>query len=403
MFRRHDMIASFETWPGRQAQHGSSRHPVSRAGALQNHRLPPGDWGLAFRHSNWDGLLVLLSLALGCAMLAAPSVGLIVLAVWWGSNTVAHNFIHLPFFQSQRLNRCFSAYLSVLLGIPQRLWRDRHLAHHAERKWRLRASNQLLGESILVGVLWASLIGLAPGFYWTTYLPGWLIGLALCQLHGYYEHARGTTSHYGRVYNILFLNDGYHVEHHARPCEHWTRLRQRKEAGALASRWPACLRWLELFSLESLERIVLHSPWLQKVVLNSHERAFRQLLPLFQHARTVTIVGGGLFPRTALILQRLIPSAKITILDCDKTHLEAARGLVPGEVTFVHAFFKGDCPPGVDLLVIPLSFRGNREKLYRSNQSQPCTILIHEWLWRRRGQGAVISRTLLKRLIGLTP
>src|SRR2546430_13094789 len=44
------------------------------------------------------------------------------------------------FFRSATINRLFSAALSVLLGIPQTLWRERHLAHHAEVSWRLRVS-----------------------------------------------------------------------------------------------------------------------------------------------------------------------------------------------------------------------------------------------------------------------
>ena len=54
-------------------------------------------------------------------------------------------------------------------------------------------------------------------FFLTTYLPGYAGGLALCALHGHYEHAGGTTSHYGTLYNVLLFNDGFHVEHHAHP------------------------------------------------------------------------------------------------------------------------------------------------------------------------------------------
>jgi hypothetical protein len=31
-----------------------------------------------------------------------------------------------------------------LLGIPQKLWKDRHMAHHAGVEWRLRGSRQLI-------------------------------------------------------------------------------------------------------------------------------------------------------------------------------------------------------------------------------------------------------------------
>src|SRR5262249_47377554 len=92
--------------------------------------LQPLGWGI-LRHSRWDALLVFLALAQGALVLALPSWPVIALGIWWNSNTVAHNFIHTPYFRDRGLNRCFSLYLTLLLGIPQSLWRDRHLAHHA--------------------------------------------------------------------------------------------------------------------------------------------------------------------------------------------------------------------------------------------------------------------------------
>src|SRR5438874_9742981 len=43
-------------------------------------------------------------------LLAAwPLAPLIAVGVWWNSNTIAHNFIHRPFFRSAGMNRVFSA------------------------------------------------------------------------------------------------------------------------------------------------------------------------------------------------------------------------------------------------------------------------------------------------------
>ena len=47
------------------------------------------------RHSKWDALLVALSFAHGGALFAVPSIPVIALGLWWNSNTVAHNFIHV--------------------------------------------------------------------------------------------------------------------------------------------------------------------------------------------------------------------------------------------------------------------------------------------------------------------
>ena len=176
------------------------------------------------RHQAWDALFVVLSLTQAAVLLTLPSILVIALGLWWNANTIAHNFLHRPFFRSRALNRGYSMFLSVLLGVPQSVWRDRHLAHHVGRPWRPRIDAGIALDLAAVVVLWTTLAWSAPAFLLSTYLPGWIIGLTLCQLHGHYEHARGTTSHYGRIYNTLFFNDGYHVEHHARPGRHWSEL-----------------------------------------------------------------------------------------------------------------------------------------------------------------------------------
>ena len=86
----------------------------------------------ALRHSRWDAVLVALSVVHLVVLVRAPSSPVIGIALWWNANTIAHNFIHCPFFRSPALNRAFSIYSSALLGIPQSLWRARHLRHHAD-------------------------------------------------------------------------------------------------------------------------------------------------------------------------------------------------------------------------------------------------------------------------------
>ncbi len=348
------------------------------------------------RHSPWDALFIALALVHGLALIEFPSIPLIAIGFWWNANTIAHNFIHLPYFRSRKGNALFSAWESLLLGIPQRLWRERHLAHHARRMWHWRWSGQLAWESFLVLALWSVLLTFAPKFFLTVYLPGWLLGLGLCQLQGFFEHEHGTTSHYGRLYNLLFFNDGFHVEHHARPAAHWTQLPDRRSAAARASRWPAVLRWLEYFSLNGLEQLVLHSPTLQRFVLRNHERAVRRLLPELADVRRVEIVGGGMFPRTALILRRLLPKAQLTVIDASTENLRAARQFVNGQVELVHRFFDASRQTDADLIVIPLAFLGSRSAIYRRPPAP--RVLVHDWLWHPRGVGVVVSLPLLKRL-----
>jgi hypothetical protein len=342
-------------------------------------------------------VLVGLSVVHAAVLLGVPSIPVVAIGLWWNSNTIAHNFIHGPFFRSRDLNRAYSIYLSALLGIPQRVWRDRHLQHHRGHALSVRWTGALAVETGVVLALWASLAVIVPWFFLTVYLPGYLAGLGLCFLQGHFEHARGTTSHYGWLYNLIFFNDGYHVEHHSRPGVHWTRLPWHADPGARRSRWPPVLRWLDGFSLESLERIVLHSPSLQRFVLSSHERAFRTLLPNLPPIRRVTIVGGGLFPRTALILQTLLPDAALTIVDANVEHLDIARAFLHGGIEFRHgAYDPSSEPDAADLVIIPLSFVGSRERVYR--ESRTAATLIHDWIWRRRSPGVRVSWLLLKRL-----
>lgn len=361
------------------------------------------------RHSRKDALFIGLTATHAVLLLCASALPVnplpvVALGVWWNSNTISHNFVHKAFFRARWLNEAFSLCLTTLLGIPQTIWRERHLAHHANRCWSFRWSGRLALEiSLILGV--STTLGItAPQFFFTAYLPGYVIGLALCSIHGHYEHSRGTISHHGRLYNWLFFNDGYHVEHHAAPGLHWSELPRTKAANAPTSRWPAVLRWIdtlqEAISLNSLERIVLRSRRLQGFVLRSHERALRELLSGLAPIKSVTVVGGGLFPRTALILEKLLPHARIIVLDVSLESLERARPFLGDRVELVHAAFDPIVHGSSDLVVIPLAFQGDREALYQSASGR---WLIHDWIWNVRGRNAVVSPLLLKRINLLEP
>jgi hypothetical protein len=325
-----------------------------------------------------------------------PVVGI---GLWWNANTIAHNFIHRPFFRARWANRLFSLHLSLVLGIPQGYWRERHLLHHGGQRRRVQVTGAIAFESACVLGLWTTLALLAPRFALTVYAPGYALGLVLCALQGHYEHARGTTSHYGWLYNALLFNDGYHVEHHRRPALHWTELPLEAGGPARSSRWPPVLRWLDGLTLEGLERVVLRSRVLQRVVLAKHAHAFARLLPEIGSIRRITIVGGGLFPRSALILRRLVPHAVITILDASGRNLAVAKGFLEGQdesVGFEHRAFDASDRTDADLLVIPLDFRGDRERLYRHPPAR--AVIIHDWVWASSPIGARVSWLLLKRL-----
>ena len=352
------------------------------------------------RHSRWDALLITLSFVHGGVLLAAPSILIVALGMWWNSNTISHNFIHLPFFRSTAANRLYSFYLTLLLGYPQSLWRERHLAHHSGLAYRIRISLTVTAEAMLVVCMWLVLFAHSPQFFLGVYLPGYAAGLALCYIHGYFEHSHGTKSNYGILYNAPFFNDGYHVEHHSWPTEHWTRLPDHIVRGARTSHWPPVLRWIEALNLEMLERLALRSPALQRFLLNTHERALRQLLPELPQVRTVLIVGGGMFPRTAILLQRLLPEAGITIIDANAESIRTAKGFIGEDIKLVHESFVPVHFASADLMVIPLSFIGDRDAVYKSPPA--ATVLIHDWIWAKRTafckKGVVVSPWLLKRL-----
>lgn len=330
-----------------------------------------------------DRLFVALAIAHGALLLAAPSLPLVALGLWWNANTIAHNLVHRPLFHAPGANRVFSAYLSLLLGFPQTLWRRRHLAHHAAAPAGGGSMAGMAFEAGLVLALWAALGALAPAFFRWTYLPGFLSGLGLCWLHGRYEHASGTTSNYGRLYNVLFFNDGYHVEHHRHPGAHWSELPLLARPAARASRWPAVLRWLDALSLEGLERSVLRSPRLQRFVLSRHARAFRRLLPELPAVSKREDRGGRLFSRTALILAKLLPEARLSIVDRSPSNLATARPFLDGPVELVNTLYTPPAVEDADLLVIPLSYGRERAVIYRHPPAR--AVLVHDWIWRRRG------------------
>ena len=82
-----------------------------------------------------------LSIAHAAALVLVPHPAVIGIGLWWNANTISHIFIHRPFFAAPAANRIYAFFLSLLLGVPQTLWRDRHLLHHAEdpRPARLRS------------------------------------------------------------------------------------------------------------------------------------------------------------------------------------------------------------------------------------------------------------------------
>jgi hypothetical protein len=100
--------------------------------------------------------------------------------------------------------------------------------------------------------------------------------------------------------------------------------------------------------------------------------------------------------RTALLLQKLIPDAAITIVDANAAHIDTASSFLSGNVDSEVRLFDSAIPEDADLIVIPLSFIGDRGAIYRNPPARQ--VLVHDWIWSRRGSGATVSVLLLKRI-----
>jgi hypothetical protein len=373
------------------------------------------------------GLLVVLVLAAvaalpGALVVRVGAVAIIALGTCWGSNTVAHIHLHSPLFRGAGANRLFSLYLSALLGIPQAWWKRRHLWHHAgepaDRRPRPTPAALGLADLGVIAVVWAVLAAASPATFLGVVVPAWVVGLALCALQGHFEHARGRAGgidYHGRIYNLLWFNDGHHVQHHRRPAAHWTSLPTGRPAAAISA-YPPLLRWIEELAptaLDLLERWTMGWARLRAFMVTRHRRAFAALLALpdLPTPQRVCIVGGGIFPRSLLALAPLLPrTAAVTVVDGCARNLALARRVIAGEralprVTFLHETFDPARPPPCDLLVLPLAYRGDRSAVY---DAAPAPLMIvHDWLWRPRGTaGRRVSWLLLKRmnlLLGVTP
>ena len=358
-------------------------------------------------------VLLALLLAAGTRALAAGQ-GMSVAAIWlaigvgtcWNANTVAHIHLHTPLRATQAGNAAVSLGLTLLLGIPQQLWRRRHFAHHGLQP--LGAQGQSRAEAAALVLAAGLFAAAAPRTFFGLFVPGSLLGLGLCALQGWGEHHRAPDGldHHGRLYNRLWFNDGHHAAHHRDPDRHFSDLATQghrcsaEGARLCCSPWPPVLRFLPALAhtlsrrapaalLDALERRALTLAPLQRLLLASHAPALRQLLQRLhgQNIEHVVIVGGGLFPRSALLLGQLLPQARFTLLDAAPSHLDQALNFLPpplrARIDLVCARFDPALPVACDLLVVPLALQGDRRALYR--RAPAPRLLVHDWAWHMAG------------------
>lgn len=196
-------------------------------------------------------------------------------------NGVSHNFIHSPYFRAPILNRLFSVVESCACCFSQTYYDVVHTQHHKgnsdrkddetgetidwisiyrhghddepenvwsyvflsffrdnpvaiKRELAKRGATEMRWGNVEMFVFSAMLAVLA-WFNWrfiVYFLPFMYLGHCFSYLNGYYRHYGGNpdepiawgVSSYGKFYNALFFNNGYHAEHHFRPSVHWTRM-----------------------------------------------------------------------------------------------------------------------------------------------------------------------------------
>lgn len=233
---------------------------------------------------------------------------------WYNGLVASHNFVHTPWFKSDLLNRFYLAINSINLGLPQAHYRYEHLIHHRYTNDRPNQeghtqdstsiyangkngqpenliSYSLLGlfrtdlidsfraickkgearqlgiELVVCGLGLAIYLLLSWHYFLLFYLPTFYLGWVLEHIENYYEHFGGTTdryanstSYYGRLYNFLFCNEGYHQEHHLRPGVHWAKRPQIRQE-----------LWQDL---DRVERVILRVP--PAIGFLDHQRILRE-------------------------------------------------------------------------------------------------------------------------------
>ena len=227
-----------------------------------------------------------------------------VLLFWYNGTVATHNFLHTPWFKHDLLNTIYAALNSINVGVPLTLCRFHHLNHHSygnDRKGedgctKDHSSTYAFGkdgrhESVLTycalglfrggigeaygavrrssrwNALCRELVVCALGLAAYTllswryvlffYLPMFYVGSFLGIMNNYYQHfgaepqqhSANSVSYYGRLYNSLLCNEGYHQEHHLNPRLHWTRRPEVRQALGSAQRpvsnLPPLLRLLD--------------------------------------------------------------------------------------------------------------------------------------------------------------
>ena len=230
-------------------------------------------------------------------------------SISWNINGISHNFIHNAYFKSYFLNRIFSLVESITMCFSQTMYDYVHRQHHIGNNdylneygdtidwisiyrhgkhgrpeqplkysflsffrddpikiYRLiqKHSKSLAYISIIeLGLSLLFIVGLFlyDGWLALYFLIFYYLGHSLTAMNGYYEHYKANplkpiawgVSCYNSVFNFIWFNNGYHAEHHYRPKQHWTKMKElheqikdeQKKAGVHVIYWSHALGFLQ--------------------------------------------------------------------------------------------------------------------------------------------------------------
>ncbi len=198
-------------------------------------------------------------------------------------NSSLHHHTHWPTFNSKKYNNIYECFLGAASGIPVQVWKIGHLIHHkhvndkpdetghtkdhtsvyrngkngnVQNFWKyilvdgiggikhywyqipyyavtLKTDKNVKKEywSFRIFILLIMIINFKYGILLLlTYLISYVINQANSYgEHWGYLHLRGDTtrdsySNYGKLFNWVTFNAGFHQEHHHRPGVHWSKL-----------------------------------------------------------------------------------------------------------------------------------------------------------------------------------
>jgi hypothetical protein len=187
-------------------------------------------------------------------------------------------------------------------------------------------------------------------------------------------------------------------------------------------------------ALNILEYMTLNLPIIRNWVLVVHHNAFKRLLKGKRFER-ILVVGGGIYPRTAIVLKRMCPYAQVTIQDMSRESLKVAEAYLKRtrnelNISFLHREYAPTdastiystvysteystvygtmynsnttyatttstvCP--YDLVVYPLALQCST--LIKSPSS--CLNVRHCWIWENTDtkRSTIVSYLLLKKLV----